>query len=484
MSDLHFLDAHALAAQVRGKKISALELTDLMIARIESIDPELNAVVVRDFERARSTARARDEATAAGRSEGPLHGVPATIKESYNITGLPTTWGLPILKDNIAQDDALAVNRLKAAGAIFLGKTNVPVGLSDIQSYNEIYGQTNNPWDPLRTPGGSSGGSAAALAAGLTALECGSDIAGSIRTPAHYCGVYGHKPTWGIFPPQGHAVPGQVAGSDLAVCGPLARSAEDLALALELVAGPEPLEAPGWRLELPAPPKKKLDEYRVALWMNEDIAPVSSEISARVQEVGEILSRLGAVVSETARPDIELQRSNQNYMKLLNSVMSAALPMDVYEALGQKAQVFDPQDRSDEAIMARSHVLSHREWISANNTRARIRHAWRSFFSDWDILICPQVATVAFPHNHASPIWDRQIDVDGQSRPYTEQFFWSGLVTGAYLPSTSFPTGPNSEGLPIGLQAIGDAYQDRSTIDFARLLAREIGGFQAPPHYR
>ena len=176
--------------------------------------------------------------------------MPATIKESYNITGLPTTWGLPILKDNIAQDDALAVDRLKAAGAIFLGKTNVPLGLSDIQSYNEIYGQTNNPWDPLRTPGGSSGGSAAALAAGLTALECGSDIAGSIRTPAHYCGVYGHKPTWGIFPPQGHSVPGQVAGSDLAVCGPLARSAEDLALALELIAGPEPLEAPGWRLEL------------------------------------------------------------------------------------------------------------------------------------------------------------------------------------------------------------------------------------------
>ena len=481
MPELHFETAKQLARRIQKREISALELTDLMIRRIEELDGDLNAVVVRDFERARATARARDEATAAGRSEGALHGVPMTIKESYDIQGLPTTWGIPLLKDNLAEHNSEAVARFQAAGAIFLGKTNVPTNLADLQSYNAIYGQTNNPWNHDRTPGGSSGGSAAALAAGLTSLECGSDIGGSIRNPAHFCGVYGHKPTWGIVAPQGHAIPGQLAGPDISVCGPLARSAEDLALAFDVISGPEPLEGPGWRLELPPPPPKKLSGYRVALWPDDPMAPVSAEVSQRVRDLGAQLAKRGAIVSDSARPGFEPERAHRNYIKLLNSVMGAALPLPIYHAQAKKVRALDTGDRSTEALEARSLVLSHREWLSADNQRAHIRHAWRDFFSEWDVLICPVVATAAFPHDHSSPMATRSIEVDGEGRPYFEQLFWSGLATGAYLPSTVFPTGPNQEGLPIGLQAIGDAYQDRTTIEFCRLLAAEVGGYQTPP---
>jgi amidase len=195
-----------------------------------------------------------------------------TVKESFDVIGLPTTWGLTELKENIPTANALAVDRLLAAGAVIFGKTNAPVLLADSQSYNPVYGTTNNPWDTSRTPGGSSGGAAAALAAGLTGLELGSDIGGSIRNPAHYCGVFGHKPTYGIAPPRGQALYGNVATSDISVIGPLARSAEDLTLALDIVAGPDPVEAAVWRLDLAAPRGKALTDYRIAVMLDDPIA--------------------------------------------------------------------------------------------------------------------------------------------------------------------------------------------------------------------
>lgn len=482
MSDLMFRSATDLATLIREKKIGSLELTDAYIDRIERADADLNAVVVRDFGRAREAARACDADLASGDLRGPLHGVPMTIKESYDIEGLPTTWGIPQLKGHLATNDSHAVARFKKAGAVFMGKTNVPLNLADFQSYNEIYGQTNNPWDTARTPGGSSGGSAAALAAGLTALECGSDIGGSIRNPAHFCGVYGHKPTWGIVPPQGHALPGQLAGPDIAVCGPLARSAEDLALALDIVAGAEPLDAPGWRLELPAPQEKPLSAYRVAIWADDALAPVASAVSERVGQLGETLAKLGARVSDTARPAYDLRRGHINYIKLLNSIMGASVPPDMYHDQEEKARRLDSSDVSDDALSTRSLVLSHREWLSANNTRAELRRVWRDFFGEWDILICPQMATPAFPHDHA-PFGERTIRIDDTEAPYFQQLFWSGLITGSYLPSTVFPTGPSQDGLPIGLQAVGAEYHDRATIEFTRRIADEIGGFERPPAY-
>ncbi|MFP6641813.1 MAG: amidase family protein, partial [Myxococcota bacterium] len=315
---LEFASAGESAKKIRNKEVSSRELTDHYIDRIERLDGELNAVVVRDFERAREAADAADQALAEGRDLGPLHGVPMTIKEAYDIEGLPTTWGLPIFKDNIATGDSETVKRFKGAGAHFMGKTNVPVNLADFQSYNEVYGTTNSPWDTSRVPGGSSGGSAAALAAGLCALESGSDIGGSIRNPAHFCGVYGHKPTWNIVPQQGHSLPGMFSTPDIAVVGPLARSAEDLALSLEVVSGPEPLVQNGWKLDLPRPTRKNLSEYRVALWPTDPIAPVSREMADRVQNVGDRLARLGATVSDVARPALDPAASHEIYLYMLN----------------------------------------------------------------------------------------------------------------------------------------------------------------------
>jgi amidase len=481
MSDFTFSNAVDLARLVRQREVSAVELTEHYIARIERLDGELNAVVVRDFARARAAARAADARLAAGEPVGALHGVPMTIKESYDIAGLPTTWGVPLMKDNVATSDAEVVVRLKRAGALFLGKTNVPFSLGDFQSYNEIYGVTRNPWDHGRTPGGSSGGSAAALAAGLCALECGSDIGGSIRNPAHYCGVYGHKPTWSVVPPQGHALPGMVAGPDIAVCGPLARSAEDLAVALDVLAGPEPLDAAGWQLRLP-PAKTSLAGLRVALWPTDPYAPVDSEIADRVVRVGETLARLGATVSDTARPDFDVEQACITYLNLLNSVIGAGFPEPERQRLREAAAASDPADRSFHTVSIRGLVLDHRDWLISHHQRERLRYAWRDFFAQWDVLLCPQSATVAFPHDHA-PFHERAVVVNGERQDYFRQLFWAGLVTAPYLPSTVFPTGPSRDGLPIGVQAVGAEYHDRATIEVTRLLARELGGFVVPPDY-
>jgi amidase len=479
---IEFSTACELAEKIRNKEVSSRELTDLYIERIERLDGEVNAVVVRDFDRARAAADRADQALSEGRSLGPLHGVPMTIKEAYNMADLPTTWGLPDFKDNIATEDSESVARFKAAGAIFLGKTNVPLNLADFQSYNEVYGTTGNPWSTDRTPGGSSGGSSAALAAGFSALEAGSDIGGSIRNPAHFCGVYGHKPTWNIVPQQGHALPGMLASPDIAVVGPLARSAEDLALALDVVSGPEPLVESGWKLELPPPRHAKLSDYRVALWPTDPMAPVAGEVAGRVQQMGDRLAALGATVSDSARPAFEVARSHETYLYMLNGVMAADLPQEVLDAMEAQVSALDPADQSDNAVMARAAVQKHGDWLRYNNRRESLRMAWRDFFQDWDILLCPQTATPAFKHDHR-PIPERTLAVDDVMQPYFQQLFWAGLTTVAYLPSTVFPTGLSGDGLPIGLQAVSAEYADRTCIDFARLMADEIGGFVPPPGY-
>lgn len=450
---LAFRSAGELAALIASGDLSSVELTGYFIDRIERHDGRTNAVVVRDFDRALEAAQTADAARASGRMIGPLHGVPMTIKESYDIAGLPSSWGNPEHRDAIAEADSVVVSRLKAAGAHFLGKTNVPIHLADFQSYNAIYGQTNNPWDLSRGPGGSSGGSAAALAAGLTGLECGSDIGGSIRNPAHYCGVFGHKPSWGIVPSRGHNLPGtpRIAQDiDLAVLGPLARSAEDLALALRLIGGPDVLMAPGWDLNLPEPDVSELKGLRVALWPDSGQAPVDAEIADRVVSVGERLAARGAVVSDTARPDISVGGAREVYGTLLSPLMGGP--------------EFD---------------IGYQEWLVANGRRGVMRHAWQAFFEDWDVVLCPISATTAFPHDH-SPMTSRTLMIAGTQRSYWQQVFWAGLATMPLLPSTVFPTGLSETGLPIGLQAIGAPFADYNTIEVARLITEELGGFRAP----
>jgi amidase len=452
---LAFQSATDIAARIRARELSAVECLAYFRKRVERFNPSLNAIVVFDWERAQARALKADQALARGEMWGPLHGVPITIKESYDLKGHPTTWGDPIFKDWIATEDDLALQRLEAAGAIVFGKTNVPLRLMDFQSYNEIYGTTNNPWDVTRGPGGSSGGAAAALAAGLTGLELGSDIGGSIRNPAHYCGVYGHKPTYKLVGATRSAPPGNLTIKDLSVYGPLARSAEDLALAMQFLAGPGVFENPVWQPTLPKP-TKQLKDYRVVIWPTDARVTVAAEISARCQLIGDTLAKLGVTVSDKARPSIDTTRSTKLYRNLLDAVTN---PFS---------------------------ELKHSEWHEMDNERAKLRLQWREFFKDWDIVIAPIAATSAFKHDH-SPLQGRRIQIDGPTgrieAPYFQQIFWAGLVTVAYLPSTVFPTGVGKDGLPIGLQAIGNAYDDLITIDFARLLAREIGGFTPPSGY-
>ena len=476
-----FSTAVELATAIKNKEVSSLELTDFYIDRVERYDGQINAVVVRDFERGREAARAADAALARGENLGPLHGVPMTIKEAYDIKGLPTTWGIPDHRDNIATRDADSVRRLKGAGAVFFGKTNVPLNLGDFQSFNAIYGTTNNPWDLTRTPGGSSGGSAAALAAGLTGLEAGSDIGGSIRNPAHFCGIYGHKPTWGIVCDEGHALPGMVAPTDIAVVGPMARSAEDLALAMDIVAGAGRTDRDGWQLQLPRPSKRALSDFKVAILPNHERAPVAAEMADRVRQVADLLAGLGATVSDRVLPDIDFEKSFEAYNSLLWGVMATGLSDTEKEALRQ-ARASATTDDSMPGTVARFGVQEHGEWLRFNNRRFGLREAWRAFFRDWDILICPQMATDAFPHDHGDYL-GRRIKVDNETQDYFQQVFWSGTVTVAHLPSTVFPTGPSKAGLPIGLQAVGGEFNDYTTIEFARLMARELGGFTPPPEF-
>lgn len=451
---LGFRSAVELATLIRSGVVSSVELTRYFIDRIERYDEALNAIVVRDFEAALTAAEAADAAFARGESLGPLHGLPMTIKESYDIAGLPTTWGNPAWKDNIAERDSVTVARLKQAGAHFMGKTNVPFMLGDFQSYNEIYGTTNNPWDLERVPGGSSGGSAAALAAGLTGLDAGSDIGGSIRNPAHFCGVYGHKPTWGIVPPQGQAPPGVMAVPDLAVVGPLGRSAEDLQQAMAIVSGPDRLNAPGWRLDLPAPRMQRLGDLRVALLPDHGAAPVAREVADRVHQIGQVVARAGGTVSDTARPGFVSGEGHDTYSRLLLSITGTT-----------------PEDNID-----------HQSWMELDNVRTYYRMGWQSFFKDWDVLICPVTATPAFKHDHGE-LGTRTLEVNGETVSYFQQLFWAGIATVSYLPSTVFPTGLSKDGLPIGLQVIGAEFDDNTTMEFARLMAEEIGGFQPPPGY-
>jgi len=474
--------ATSLAGRIRRKEIGSRELTELYVRRIEKYDPAINAVVVRDFERALEAADRADEATAAGSTLGPLHGVPMTVKEAYDVEGLTTTWGDPAFAGNVAHRDAETVRRLKAAGAHVLGKTNVPLHLGDFQSFNEIYGTTRNPWHLERTPGGSSGGSAAALAAGLCGLESGSDIGGSIRNPAHYCGVFGHKPTWGVVPLQGHALPGMVATPDLAVVGPMARCAEDLVLAMQIVSGADAFNERGWKLSLPPARKSTLADYRVAVWPSDAACPVSHVVADRVQALAERLARVGAVVSDSARPALDPEASHRTYLSMVHGQLSGGVPDESFERLAEAARSFDPSDHSETIETIRAVVQSHRDWTRQSHQRARLRQAWTAFFDDWDVVLCPIMPTTAFPHDH-SDFMRRTVEVDGSPRSYARQIFWAGLATVAYLPSTVFPTGAADDGLPLGLQVVGREFDDYTCIEFARLAAREIGGFTPPAGY-
>ena len=483
MLDLPFRSAKQLAAAIRRKKIGCLELLETYLARVERYNPALNAVIATDLDGARKRARAADRALARKAIWGPLHGVPMTIKESYDVVGLPTTWGVPELKDNYPARNALAVDRFLGAGVVLFGKTNVPLYLADWQSFNAIHGTANNPWDVTRTPGGSSGGAAAALAAGLTGIEAGSDIGASIRNPAHYCGVYGHKPTYGIAPPRGQALPGRLAPSDISVIGPMGRSAEDLELGLAAMAGPDEIDGAGWRLALPTPRRKALRQYKVAVMLTDPNSEVDAEVQGRLQALADFLAKQRVTVSDRARPDVDTAEAQRVYIQLLRAATSGRQTAEEFERNLEIARRLPPGDESYYARMARANTMSHRDWLAANEARHRMRWTWAEFFKEYDLLLCPAAASAAFPHDQQGERHERTIEVNGHRVPTTDQLFWAGFSGLAYLPSTVAPAGFTPAGLPVGVQIVGPQYGDRTCIHFARLLEREYQGFVPPPGY-
>lgn len=458
---MDYATASDLAAELRAGRISSVELLSRSIGRIETFDTRINAVIARDFDRARTAAAAADAALARG-ERLPLLGVPVTVKEAFNVAGLPTTWGVPGTEKLTIAEDAVLVRRLKAAGAIVIGKTNVAMHLADWQSSNPLFGTTNNPWDMDRTPGGSSGGGAAALAAGYVSLEFGTDLGGSLRVPAHCCGVFAHKPSHGLVPMRGCAPPGSpvlsVGGNiDLAVVGPMARSAADLALALDVIAGPDDADAVAYRLALPPARQTALEAFRVLLLDEHPMAPTSNAVRASLRRMGDNLARAGCRVERTSPLLPDLGHVASLWGQLMWALISADIPGD---ATG----------------------ISHRDWIHADRARMGVAHRWRDFFQQWDVILCPVMPTPAFLHDHGD-IETRRLRVDDLEIPYKDQSAWSSIATLTGLPATAMPIGLSEEGLPIGMQIIGPRLEDRTTIAFAQAVEREFGGFVAPPGF-
>ena len=483
MTALHYQSATRLAALIRARKIGCLELLELYLARIQRHNGVINAVIWMDQRGARKFARAADAALARGESWGPLHGLPMTVKEAYDLAGSPSTHGIPAWRDNIASTDSLVVTRLKAAGANVFGKTNVPYAMADWQSYNDIHGTTRNPWNTELVPGGSSGGSAAALAAGLTGAEAGSDIGSSIRNPAHYTGTFGLKPSWGIVPMRGHAPPGWLEHPDIAVVGPMARSAGDLELLLNVMAGADPLDADVWKLALARPRMKALKGLRIALKLGDANVAVEREYADCLQNLADRLAKAGAKVSDKAAPKVDTTRQHELYLTLYRAALSAGTETDV--ANWRKA-LKTPLGKTNERMlqgMLQGNTMSHRQWLQWDNERQHLRLRWAEFFETQDLMLCPAAAGPAWPHDHEGERWMRTITVNGQQVPVTDQLFWSGLSGLVYLPSTVGPAGLSQGGLPLGYQAIAGQGRDRTALRFSRLVERAFGGFVPPPGF-
>ena len=442
-------------------------------------------MVALDVERARERAAAADAAAINGESWGPLHGVPMTIKDALATEGIVTVGGIPDRKDNVPAQSAVSVQRYVDAGAVVFGKTNVPFMSADLQSYNEIYGTTNNPWNTDRTCGGSSGGAAAAVAAGLTPLELGSDIGGSIRTPSHFNGVFGHKPSYNIIPQRGHLPPGDniLSEGDLSVIGPIGTCPDDLEKALDILVGPVAEDALAWNIQLPPARSDKPAGLRIAVWRNDPAFPVDADIQAAISNAAESLQAAGASVSWDTHPDINMETHHSNYAYLLSGVMGAGMPEEVFELARLALVKADPADNSSRMQQMRGIAQSHRDWLKHNEARLRYRATWTKFFEDHDVLFCPCTSVPAFEHDHEPDMLERTLTINGEERPYMDLIGWAGITLNSYLPATAVPVGQSRDGLPIGMQVVAPYLEDKTSLAVAKMLELHHRRFTPPPGY-
>jgi amidase len=475
--DLDFATALQAAEAIRKKQISSVELTRRVFERVDRYNSELNVFAYQLREDALAQAAKADAAQAKGTSLGVFHGVPITVKESYEVAGHPCTWGFPARRDSKAPRNSDVVARLLAQGAVLVGATNVPVALSDWQSYNPIYGQTNNPWDVKRSPGGSSGGSAAALAAGLGYLSIGSDIGGSIRVPAHFCGVFGHKPTLDLVSLNGHGGPSAPGFSTLlAVGGPMARSAPDLLAALKIVGGPAAWDARAWKWQMPEPRARSLKDFRVGFVIDDPIAPPTPEVRAALESVIETLGRVGAKLKPGWPTGFRPADLLANYLFHLQAFLFSVASPEEQERLRKTFAANMGQQGSGA-------LSSFAEWQQQNFRRVGFRAQWQAWFEQVDVFLSPVAFTSAFPHDHSEPQEQRTIATSAGPRRYMDMLNWIAPATLTGCPATAAPVGRTPDGLPVGIQIMGPFWEDATTITFADLLTREIGGFSPPPGY-
>jgi amidase len=486
-------DATELLARLAAGETSSRALLDAAHARMTRHEDVLNIVVAQDVEGARRRADEADAAREAGESWGPLHGLPITIKDSYEVVGMPATSGATELEDHIPAANAVAVQKLVDAGAIVFGKTNLPLYAGEWQSFNALYGTTSNPWDASRTPGGSSGGAAASLAAGYTALELGSDIGGSIRIPAHFCGVVGHKPTHGIIPLRGHipGPPGALSEPDLAVAGPMARSVRDVAMMLDLLVGPGPEEAVAWSIDLPPPRVTQLGDFRAAVWTEDPLCPVEAEVRDVLDRALARLADEGLQIVDGKARELDLERLVDPYLRLLAAEIGAGLPA----ALRRRLHVLRPlvHLQARYGLGGISPLLpayldgvlqSKRRWMATHERRQRLKAKMAAWFEDVDVLLMPVAPWAAFPHTHDADVMTRKIPVgDGKVRNYIDHLPWIAPATVLGLPGTSVPVGKTRAGLPVNLQVVGARYQDRTCLALAAEVERVFGGFEPPPGF-
>ena len=479
--DPAFATASQAVRAIHAGVISARELTEHTYRRIMQHNPKVNAFVTLIEEHAMARAREADEALAAGKVWGPLHGLPIVIKDSFSTAGVRTTSGSKKFENRVPREDAVAVARLKRAGAIIIGKTNLPEFARDNQTHNEVAGTTNNPWDPRRTSGGSTGGGAAALAAGFGFLELGSDIAGSIRNPSHFCGIYGHKPTLDVVPNES-ATPGAAinAPNFLGVSGPMARGAEDLSLMLEIIGGRVPAEAVALQWKLPPARRARLRDYRIGYVMDDPFCAVTAEVRDVLTNAIGALRKAGVNLHEGWPAGIDPEAQFDAYYFLL--LARFARPATERQSNQPKSDADAPWQyyakKNREALAA-----SHWDWAARTASRLRARAVWQEYFKTYDAFLLPGNFVAAFPHNHEMPAYRRMLDTPEGRRLYYDVMKWISLATLSGCPATVAPVGRTRGGLPVGLQIMGPYLEDATPIDIARLMADVVGGYEAPPGY-
>lgn len=462
--------AHEHLRALAAREISSRELLDLHLDRIAA--SPLNAVITLDEEHARARAHAADERRARNQPGGVLDGLPMTVKDSFETQGIRTTCGTPELADHIPHQDADAIARLKNAGAIIMGKTNTPAYCQDLHTDNSLFGPTLNPHDPKRTVGGSSGGPAAAVAANLTPADLGSDLAGSLRLPAHYCGVYGLRPTHGLVPARGHIPrpPGWITSSDMVTPGPLARHPRDLDLLLDALTTPSPAENSPWLVKLPTA-RRTVGQLRVTVWAEDTNCPIDRETAEVLATVEQTLASAGTHVRRTTGP-VGFTDSLRLFEQLLHATTTAATNDEAGAAELAAARDLHEDETSPRATFLRHRTQTHRSWLRANEERLRLRETWHRFFADaeHDVLITPAAPTAAIPAGA------RSLTVDGVERSFFDQTGWANLTSHVGLPSLVLPVARNAEGLPIGVQLVGPTYSDRLLLALAEELASLLGG--------